>query len=138
LSTTAKFRAYGISKAITMINYDIIINGSAFDSLYVLKDNGMYRFDYDNVFSYNKNTFADEYKLGSIPENEQILLIDDKFVRTTNGIYKYGQLNENETQKYADVEKIYGYKKLDISKYINEIIYIDDASIVTIDGKVYR
>ncbi len=130
------FRSNEIIRALKKIKYDMIISEGHF-YIQVLKDNIIYNWDYDNTAEYNINPFADEYKNGEVPNNEQVVLLDYQFIRTNNAIYKYCLLNEEEVKKYADVKEKYGYQKLEISKYLNEIVYIDAECAIMNDGTVY-
>lgn len=136
LPNNIMFRSYSIVEAIKKMQYDKIITIWT-SSLAVLKDNIVYVVDYDDVANKGTKPFVEENKRGHVPSEEQVLLLERDFVRTDKAVYKYCLLNEEEVNNYADIKEEYGYKKLEISKYLNEVVYIDCDCVIMNDGTVY-
>ena len=142
------FRGNEFISAYKKNSFDAIYNIGYYSSLLIQKDNKLYSYnyvdDYEGVYDSNGNKskynpYSEEYLLDiNIDLNtEKIEYIDQDFIKTSNGYYKKGIINQEEVDKYADVKEQRGYIKLKSSQYINDIIYMDSRIAITND-RIYQ
>lgn len=140
------FRGNELIPALKKNSFDTIYRLRHNENLLVQKDNQLYNYDY--VYDYEKitdeegnvyNPYAKEHKVetGIDLNKENIEYIDEDFIKTTEGYYKKGIINQEEVDKYANVKAKEGYIKLKSSNYMNEIIYMDNMIAVSND-KIYK
>lgn len=92
-----------------------------------LEDNTFYYYDYDAFkFKYEKK------EIGKFPVNNEIFLGQYGYIfKTDKGYYKYGITNQEEVNKYADVERKYGIVRVDeISDIYDEILIYNGEFLV--------
>ena len=87
------------------------------------------------AISYDYNTNATNEKLLITFENgENIIKVNNGFVVTSKGYYRYGIINHDECSLYEDIECKYGLVLVDtIENCSNKIFYISNNLIITYD-----
>lgn len=85
------------------------------------------------VFSASEDEVVQDFLFKEI-ESE----FDNSFVRTNKGYYKPTVINEKECSEYKDIKCVYQllYDE-EISKEINNIVFINNIMIITKDGDIY-
>lgn len=88
-----------------------------------------------NVYSlYSSYGGADAVKeLIHTFDDEEIEKVNNGYIRTNKGYYKYGIVNNEECAKYEDIECRYGLVKVDTKDNCSNVIYAGKDIVVTED-----
>lgn len=135
------------------LDNDVIFRGNEFDdslrkvtfddffrrddyNMYLLKDNNLYTFSWVPIYEFNENPYDDTNKCNINIDltKEKIEYMDNDFLKTDKNYYLY-QYVESE---YADQKSENQYVKLQISKYKDEIKYINSSIAVMKNGQIYK
>ena len=134
LDNDVVFRGNEFDDALKNISFDSIFRQTN-DNIYLLKENELYRFYPVGIVEFNANPFIDSniYHINIDLNNEKIEYMDNDFLKTDKNYYSY-QYVESE---YADQESGNQYVKLKVSKYKDDILYINKSIAILQNEKVY-
>ena len=143
-----EFRGSEIYGAIEKTDFDSIFYTNS--NYFVLKNGDLYTFNYVNVYEnlgdYGTNyvLYQDDHKIETNEEIKKAGIIDymrssfdGDLIITNDGYYKKTIINQEEVDKYNDVDPIYDYSKLNISSYKSNIKFISPNYII-INNNIYR
>lgn len=109
-------------------------NGGAtsYDIYYYVDGNNIYEYKLKiNYHGGSKYTLVSDEIIDTIPENEKFISLDGRIIKTDKSYYKLGIKNQEECNKYEDVQPIFGLVKLeDISSEYNKISYFNGNYII--------
>ncbi|MGN1352290.1 MAG: hypothetical protein ACI4VE_05935 [Clostridia bacterium] len=149
MNSHAIFRPEELLGALKKELPDIIFNSSN-DYFRCIKDNKIYNYNYTYIYEGEyidgqKQAYNVYQEKNLIKCNSEIDFSTEKFIGTVGNclitdknIYQYGILNEEESNKYAEIEPIYGYYKIDISEYYDKIEGVSGSTILVEGNKYYH
>lgn len=98
---------------------------------YYAESNDVYLYKAERATSSLELVFLTDSVLDSFPEGETCLAVEGKIFITDKAFYKIGIKNQEEVNKYEDVEPIYGLIRLDtISEDYSKIAYFNGEYII--------
>lgn len=123
-------------------NYGYWQGGSTdYDIYYYIEENNIYEYKLD--VTTDKHKFVSDTIIDTIPENENFVSLEGRIIKTDRSYYELGIKNQEECNKYEDVEPVFGLVKIeDISNEYNKISYFNGNYIIYKDDSknlyIYR
>lgn len=114
------------------MNYGVYAFGAtSYYLYYYAESNDVYLYKAAPNNSESKLILLNDSVLDSFPEGETCLAVEGKIFITDKAFYKIGVTNQEEVNKYEDVEPIYGLIRLDtISEEYSKIAYFNGEYII--------
>ena len=114
------------------MNYGVYAFGAtSYYLYYYAESNDVYLYKAAPNNSESKLILLSDSVLDSFPEGETCLAVEGKIFITDKAFYKIGVTNQDEVNKYEDVEPVYGLIRLDaISEEYSKIAYFNGEYII--------
>lgn len=114
------------------MNYGVYAFGAtSYYHYYYAESNDVYLYKAAPNNSESKLILLSDSVLDSFPEGETCLAVEGKIFITDKAFYKIGVTNQDEVNKYEDVEPVYGLIRLDaISEEYSKIAYFNGEYII--------